>query len=208
MFDLCTEGTYMIKITENYRKQVKKIDIIHVKQYLERIGWSTVYFNTPSGDRLISKLALEDTAKRTDGFVYKAGALQYVFINAGLCEQDKLVTLIHESAHIFLHHDFTAITKNDEAEAWHFTYNVTHRKGKIIRFVIQLILCITILGAVIAAASNAETATGKAAYVYVTSAGQKYHSAECRYVSGKYCIKMRSDEAANRYSPCSVCNCR
>lgn len=198
----------MIKITENYRRQVKKIDIIHVKQYLERIGWSTVYFNTPSGDRLISKLALDETALRTDGFVYKSGGLQYVFINALLCDQDKLVTLIHESAHIFLHHDLTNITKNDEAEAWHFTYNMTHRKSKIARFFIQIILCIIMLGAVIAAASNSDMTNGKFTYVYVTLAGQKYHSVDCRYVSDKYCIKIRSVEAESRYSPCSVCICK
>lgn len=198
----------MIKITENYRRQVKKIDIIHVKQYLERIGWSTIFFNTPSGDRLISKLALENAVLGTDGFVYKSGGLQYVFINALLCEQDKLITLIHESAHIFLHHDLTNITKNDEAEAWHFTYNVTHRKSRIASFLIQIIICIIMLGAVIAAASNADTANEKTTYVYVTLSGQKYHSADCRYVSGRYCIKMRSDEAESRYGPCSVCNCR
>ncbi len=40
--------------------------------------------------------------------------------------------------------------------------------------------------------------------VYITATGQKYHSAGCRYLS-KSRIPISLDEAAMRYSPCSVC---
>lgn len=198
----------MIKITEKYRRQVRKIDVIHVKQYLERIGWSTIYFNTPSGDKLLAKLKLEDIAAKTDGFVYKIGGLQYVFINASLCEQDKLITIIHESAHIFLGHDFTNITKKDEAEAWHFTYRVLHRKSKVVRIIIPLFVCLALFGAAAVTAATVGMADEEDDYVYVTPSGLKYHTADCRYVIGKRCIKLHKDEASLKYSPCSVCNYR
>jgi hypothetical protein len=41
--------------------------------------------------------------------------------------------------------------------------------------------------------------------VYVTKTGAKYHSAGCRHLS-KSSIPMPLDEAADRYSPCSICH--
>ena len=168
----------MIKITEKYRRQVRKIDVIHVKQYLERIGWSTIYFNTPSGDKLLAKLKLEDIAAKTDGFVYKIGGLQYVFINALLCE------------------------------AWHCTYRVLHRKSKVVRIIIPLFVCLALFGAAAVTAATVGMADEEDDYVYVTPSGLKYHTADCRYVIGKRCIKLHKDEASLKYSPCSVCNYR
>lgn len=40
--------------------------------------------------------------------------------------------------------------------------------------------------------------------VYVTKTGSKYHRAGCHYL--KSCIPISLKEAAQRYSPCSVCN--
>ena len=41
--------------------------------------------------------------------------------------------------------------------------------------------------------------------VYITRAGEKYHQASCRYLA-RSSIPMALDQAARRYSPCSVCD--
>lgn len=189
-----------------YRRLVGKIDIIHIKQYLERTGWNTVYFNTPSGDALIEKLNLGSVSEKTDGFVYQAGSLKYVFVNSRLNRQDKLITLIHESAHIFLEHDLSNITKKDEADAWNFTYKVTHGRGAA-RFFLQFAACIVmaLFGAVIATAAITPFDDTCDARFYVTCSGERYHTSDCRYLSGKNCMVI-SQDALTQYKPCSVCN--
>ena len=41
--------------------------------------------------------------------------------------------------------------------------------------------------------------------VYITRAGERYHQATCRYLARRP-IPMALDQAARRYSPCSVCD--
>ncbi len=51
----------------------------------------------------------------------------------------------------------------------------------------------------------AEENTNRNVTVYATRTGSKYHAAGCRYLA-KSSIPISLDEAAKRYSPCSVCN--
>lgn len=125
---------------------VRKIDFVHIKQYLERNGWSLVMFNTPSGDALIKKLNLQDITTRTDGFVYEMNYLKYVFINGELSERDKLITLLHEVGHIELKQDLTVQDKDNELNAWSFAGNLYNFKAfcKTQLIVIGIDLLITV----------------------------------------------------------------
>ena len=135
---------------------VRKVDFVHIKQYLERNGWSLIMFNTPSGDTLIKKLNLKDITTRTDGFVYEMNCLKYVFINGYLSERDKLITLLHEVGHIELKQDLTLQdSKANELDAWNFAGNLYNFKTfcKVQLTVIGINLLITLsalFGAVLA----------------------------------------------------------
>lgn len=135
---------------------VRKIDFVHIKQYLERNGWTLIMFNTPSGDTLIKKLNLEDYTTRADGFVYDVGCLKYVFINNHLSERDKLITLLHEVGHIELKQDLTVQdNKANELDAWSFASNLYNFnafcKSQLIVIGINLLITVSALsGAVFA----------------------------------------------------------
>ena len=135
---------------------VRKIDFVHIKQYLERNEWSLVMFNTPSGDALIKKLNLQDITTRTDGFVYEMNCLKYVFINGHLSERDKLITLLHEVGHIELNQDLTVQdNKANELDAWSFAGNLYNFKvfckTQLIVIGIDLLITVSALsGAVLA----------------------------------------------------------
>lgn len=109
---------------------VRKIDFVYIRQYLERNGWTVTMFNTSSGDILIDKLGLRECIKCADGFVYEMNQLKYVFINNHLSDKDKLITLLHEVGHIELKQDLTLQdSKANELEAWSFAYNLLNLKA-------------------------------------------------------------------------------
>lgn len=134
---------------------VRKLDFVHIKQYLERKGWTVSLFNTPAGDKLIEKLGLQDLLSRCDGFVYDLQHLKYVFINNDLSDKDKTITLLHEVGHIELEQDLTTHDKTNELEAWSFActlFNIKEIfKSQLIFVGIDLLIVTsTFLGAVFA----------------------------------------------------------
>ncbi len=109
---------------------VRKVDFVHIRQYLERNGWTVTMFNTSSGDILIDKLGLQECIQRADGFVYEMNQLKYVFINNHLSDKDKLITLLHEVGHIELKQDLTLQdSKTNELEAWDFAESLLNFKS-------------------------------------------------------------------------------
>ena len=196
----------MTKATKYIRK-IKKVDYIHAKQYLERNGWNVVLFNTPNGNTLIDKLGLQEYAKRTDGFVYDVNYLKYVFINAQMSERDKLITLLHETGHIELEQDLTALDKLDELNAWNFAYNTlfytTNAIKKIIASVITIALSVALIHICHVASNNISNTKDT---VYVTQSGEHYHTSDCYFVQNKDTVSLKLKEAQKQYDACAYCN--
>ncbi len=130
--------------TAKFIKEVKKINFINIRHYLEKNGWKVILFNTNSGDGIIKKLKLEKFTGKSDGFVYDVGLLKYVFINGRLSERDKLIVLLHETGHIVLGQDLSAIDKIDELNAWNFTYDVYSFKKHLSKKIVSFLMCIVI----------------------------------------------------------------
>lgn len=188
----------------NYIRKVKKIDFIHARQYLERIGWKVVLFNTPSGDDLIHKLGLEDLAKHSSGFVYDVGLLKYVFINGEISERDKIIVTLHETGHIFLKQDLSVHDKVNELDAWKFAADVFYHKRILAKRLVACIVCAALTLGAHSAFLNAEKTIDET-NVYVTSSGHKYHTANCHYIKGKQTTKLEKAEAEVTYEPCKIC---
>ena len=196
----------MTKATK-YKKEIKKVDYIHAKQYLERSGWNVVLFNTPNGNSLVDKLGLQEYTRRTDGFVYDVNYLRYVFINGQMSESDKLITLLHETGHIELKQDLAALDKLDELNAWQFAYDVLfHSRNvikKIIAFVITIVLTASLIHICHVASNNISNTKDT---VYVTQSGEHYHTSDCYFVQNKDTVSLKLKEAQKQYDACAYCN--
>ena len=181
----------MTKATK-YIRNIKKVDYINAKQYLERNGWKVVLFNTPSGNTLIDKLGLQEYAKRMDGFVYDVNCLKYVFING---------------QHIELKQDLTALDKLDEANAWRFAYDVLFYTKNIIHKVISdVVICVITASLIFTYCSVSDKLKNSNQTVYVTSSGERFHTENCYFVQGKEALPLKAKEAQKHYEPCAFCN--
>ena len=196
----------MTKATK-YKRKIKNVDYISVKQYLERNGWKVVLFNTPNGNILIDKLDLHEQAEQMDGFVYSMNCLRYVFINGQMSEKDRMVTLLHETGHIELEQDLTAPNKIDEACAWKFAYDVLFYQENVMKKIFDFIIFSLLAAAVIFACSSiANNIKNANQTVYVTPAGERYHTSDCYFVQDKETFSLKGKEAKKQYEPCAFCN--
>lgn len=213
-----------------FRLKVKKLDEIHIRQYLERQGFEILYLKTERANQVLKKLELEDIDN--ESFVYDGGRFKYVFLGKAKNDDDKLMALLHECGHIELKHKSSS--KYHEAQAWSFAYNLTVIHLKIIKFVITVALSAMITFALVSTnvdnhsipssapshsqsdniitpapdttsdiPSDTDISTSDA--VYVTPSGKKYHVAGCRYIKGKDVKELTKSEAKTNYLPCKIC---
>ena len=189
---------------------IKKITLLNIKQYLERKGWQVFFTNTSAAKKLVDSLGLNDILNSTDGLVYKKAQYKFVFINGYLSETDRLLILLHESAHIYLQHDLSNISKADEAQAWEFTYRIYRFKTILARKILTFAVLLTLFFAaefMTQGINPANSPIASAHAVYVTHGGTHYHRANCRYVQDKdNCFIISDSTARKNYAPCSYCN--
>lgn len=119
-----------------FRFKVKKLDEIHIRQYLERQGYEILYLKTERANQVLKKLELEDIDN--ESFVYDGGRFKYVFLGKAKNDDDKLMALLHECGHIELKHK--SISKYHEAQAWSFAYNLTAIHLKLLKFFVTVAL--------------------------------------------------------------------
>lgn len=215
-----------------FRIKVKKLDEIHIRQYLERQGFEFIYLDTERGKQLLEKLEIEEI--EGDSFVYDSGRFKYVFLGECKNDDDKLMTLLHECGHIEYNHK--SRSKYNEAKAWSFAYNLNVIHTKVLKLVLLLVLSVA-LTFFITKANYAsqnkqlpepapkenfntqimpETNTKEQNFsieneeqtadsVYVTKSGTKYHRAGCHYIENKTVTEYTKSEAQKDYAPCKVC---
>ncbi len=208
-----------------------KLTFISVEKILNKLGYSVVFFNTPTGDEEIERYELEAEAETLKSFTY-ARTAHIVFINGNLHSDDKLYLALHELGHIVLGHvgDGRLITRNSiliDIEADNFVYSIIYppKRNSFHTLVAAIILSISILFGTCYICNQNKTAQVQTANtevftptpiqtdfsqttsVYVTSSGKKFHCADCRYVKNKTNVtELERDMAISLYEPCSVCN--
>ena len=209
-----------------FKLKVKKLDEIHIRQYLERKGYEIIYIHSQRGNEIISLLELENVDE--EGFVYNHNDLKYVFLGNTKDDADKLMVLLHECGHI--EHKHKSISKLNEAQAWHFAYNVLKLTQKIIKFVTLVLItaattCTLMqhyMSAVVPAASskyqdaeilsdstpatnNIKISDNESDIVYVTKTGTRFHRPDCYTIKGKILTEYSKAEAAKHHTPCKIC---
>ena len=208
-----------------------KTDFVSVEKYLNEKGYKVVFYNTPSGDREIERFNLFEKAQKNQAFTY-TGTAKIVFIDNNVSSDDKNYLLYHETAHLELGHtEYERITTRNkflmEFEADTFAQMVvnpakTHRYNLLFAILVTLLLVLSffagthfsgtqtipVQSTIPSAPQNQyeslpeETPVGET--VYITRTGTKYHNADCRYLKSS-CIPISKKDAAENYSPCSVC---
>ncbi len=212
------------QIKKLYKAVKGKVNVSELIKFLERHGYSVVFFHTEEGDELLRMYGIPpDKAK---AFTV-CGTVKIVFIDDTMHTNDKLYSLLHECGHILLGHldidkAHTLDNRRNENDAEVFAYKFLHYSNRRILRAVNLILAIAALVLCMLAflhvlfigraslvdldlygsvrfAEETETV-----FVYVTVTGTKYHKEGCIY-SGD-AIKISKQEAEKIYEPCMICN--
>lgn len=108
-------------------KKAKRINLIHIRQHLERQGFELVSMKSDLGQSLQEMLSLDFTGEKA--LVYVSEKIKYVFYNPDLNEEDLEYALLHECGHIHLNHKTNSM--QNEAAAWDFAHTVKNIHKKI-----------------------------------------------------------------------------
>ena len=200
-----------------FRIKIKRLNEMHIKQYLERKGYELINIHSPYGQELISTLEIDHVDET--GFVYNSGKLNYVFLGNADNKEDRMMTLLHECGHIELNHQ--SISKLHEAEAWTFAYNVRYAFSRLIRMFLLLAICVVICAELFGgipepvpdiapvveepAEIPSEPPEEQASIVYITPTGRKYHNKDCYTIKNSNLIECNLSDIQDRYGPCKIC---
>ncbi len=197
------------------------ITVASIIKFLERCGYSVVFFNTEKGDVLLSSynIAPEETTAFT-----VCGTTKTVFVDDLLHTNDKLYALLHECGHIVLEHvGRNQLRMQDERrtenEAEAFAYKVlNYSPPKTVRNILFSVLASVLIIAgttlvcsrLFAAPAPSSVVQASASFsdeiVYVTPTGAKYHRQSCYYAKHHNSSRMYKSEAEKTRTPCSMCN--
>lgn len=204
-----------------------------ITEYLKTKGCTVTFFSESERELLADKHDLERRIMKKDAFTVLEDDIICIYIISESSPEDKLYLLLHEVGHIELKHLEKSVlicnTRLQDIEADTFAYTVLNPPKKnillTITFVLIAILSFTLgfhsAPKVVPISSvpyeqeyehtqefTGETEieqTNESEYVYITPTGKKYHRIDCRYVKGKDCTELITDEAEKNYEPCSVC---
>lgn len=201
-----------------YKKLKGRIIFETAESYLKRIGYRVIFFNTPAGDAELKRYNLVEMAQQTDAFTYSATA-KIIFINNLLSAEDKLYALLHEIAHIILKHleierlsTHSSILLDIDADAFvHYLLNPQQSPSKTVAVCSFLAIAATsaifynpAMNTNTAPVSNIVTQSNN--IVYITSTGEKFHTANCGTITGRALAQITRTEALKIHEPCSMCN--
>lgn len=214
------------KQTKSFLKKydLSEVNVKNLRDTIQKQGYTIIEFNSISNNEnvatLLSVLNLQSLAERSKGFTYADSQHRLVFIHEGLSDEEQLVVLAHEEGHIYCRHlsAVPAIGRDvvEEHEANEFAHyllyqNSSHRSAHFIRRHYKAIIAIAIALIIIAAGCFAFTKSKSQSIYYgeyyITSTGNKYHTADCGYVKGKENLERLTTEQyeSGEYEPCARC---
>ncbi len=210
------------RTAKKFIKSIKgSVDFVSVEEYLQKLGYKVIFFNTPVGDAELTRYNLQEKARKTKAFTYK-GTAKIIFIDDNVPCEDKNYLLYHETGHILLGHlDYGRLsTKNKtliDIEADAFVYEILSpsKTDTILMFLIILSMIFGIfVGSYICTPVNTASKTVTVSsvsnsnndWVYITPTGTKYHTDSCIYTKNKDCTRLNRADAGRIFQPCKVCN--
>lgn len=210
---------FIRKTAKNFLKELKsRTDFVSVEEYLNKLGYIVVFFNSPEGDVELERHGLKEKAKYTPGFTY-TGPAKIIFIDGNASAEDKKYILYHEAGHILLGHlDYPRLSAKSkclmEFEADTFAHLIVNPPKTKKHVILITVLTIVVMVFSFYAGTQSVSVTSPATNIVteqsqykvcITKTGSKYHRENCRYVKGGY-IEISLSDAKKMYSPCSICN--
>ncbi len=213
------------KIVKQFIKQhhIMTIDYSTLKEVVKNIGFTVIEFNNIFNDTdvemVIQNLGLREAVSQSRGFTFADKNYRLVFINEDLSDDEKLYVISHELGHIVCNHYSTCsiigrdvIEEHEANEFSHYLlkqnspYNlrvISVKRKRMIMAVISILFVILVL--VVRFVINKE-----ASYYgdfYITTAGYKYHQAECIHIKSNNNIERLTKEQfeTGEYEPCGTC---
>lgn len=220
-------------MTENIRRtarlfrnefEVSNVTLEDLRSVMKKQGYTIIeynnIFNSEYVAALIKMLDLEQVCERSKGFTYADSKYRLVFLHEDLSEKEKLIVLAHEEGHIYCNHlSSSPIIGRDvveEHEANEFSHYLLHQgvRQKIFYFLAQyrkvfaafaIIIALLMSGCIIYNAMNQKQ--GDYNDFYITSAGNKYHKADCIFIKDKTTIRRMTEKEfeSGEYEPCKIC---
>lgn len=188
-----------------------------------------VYRPKNSSDEIVTLLKMEEYFNTRWAFVYSGTKNKIIAIHSDIPDSFAARMLLHELAHIFLHHiDASAIPAvSDEAEANMLVDCIYEEvyKSKVPN-VISIILFVaavftlmisihifndqrdtieSVTGTYISSSASSQLQQ-QSESVFVTKTGEKYHRADCYHIRDSETIELTISEAETAgYKPCKDC---
>ncbi len=207
------------KAANKLYKQLKgNITFEGVETHLKKLGYKIMFSHTKTGDAELERYRLTEKAKQTNAFTY-CGSAKIVFINGLLPVEDKFYLLLHEVAHIILKHlepgkisMSNGILLDIDADAFvHYLLNPQQSPSRTVAVCSFLAIAATsaifynpTMNTNTASVSNIVTQSNN--IVYITSTGEKFHTANCGTITGRAMAQITRTEALKIHDPCSMCN--
>ena len=217
------------------REHPEAVTAAGLQDAVEAMGYMVIFFrpgdNSPAVETVIETLALTGMTASSKAFTYADGSYRLVFCHADLSEDERRMVLAHEAGHIFLNHlSHAPVLGRDvteEYEANEFAHYLLRRSGGVrewfrghrrLAVAAAALLLVAAAGVLLWKHLPRQTQEVRqlpdaVAYYgdyYVTATGNKFHRAECSFITGgKHAEGVRrltvDDYESGRYSPCSRC---
>ncbi len=126
-----------INIKKAAKDFIKKLNVIitfdSFTNYLQKEGYTVMYYSAPECALLFDKYNLSDYAKAVNAFTYVCNSVEVVFIDDSISFNNMLCAIAHESAHVYLGHlkinKYAIDDRHIEMEAEALAYEVLHHKN-------------------------------------------------------------------------------
>lgn len=206
------------KTAKKFIKELKGVITFDtVIDYLQKSGYTIMYYSSPECHALLDKYNLIEFHKTVNAFTYICDCSKFIFVNDKAALQDMLCSILHETAHIRLGHllsnPYSTDDRKNEMEAEAFVYTVLNYKMSYLPHIIVILIVLasfTVIYFCYSYAKHTIPVTTPIAVteeiVYITPTGSKYHHNSCIYVKNKNCTAVTKTQAKKNFQPCSVCN--
>ena len=205
-----------------------------LEKAIEQSGWTIIYYDDHGHDPegILEKFKCREAALRTDAFVYQNGPVKFIALYDDFSKKSKKRRLYHECGHIFLKHEFSRLSEQQEQDAERFAdccmrwkrpgrsalpYCVTLLALAMLVLIarpfpgqettIQVVLSPVPPASYMSSVPDSSPLPALSDTVYFTPAGQKYHRYLCPYLAGKYdLIQLPLYDALQAgKTPCQYC---
>ena len=218
--------THIKSLASEARKKMRisRVTDQSLRSLIQSQGYAVVEFYPhalePDLEMISQRFDLSEYFSQQNGFTFASAECRFVFINANLSNEEKMVVLAHEEGHIACEHmDRCPVLGRsvlDEDEANQFSFYLLHptvfdtfRSSLSNHWhqILIFLLVLAVIGFSVALVMNKPSKNVSHPVYYVTADGEKYHEKDCMTIKNHTGVrKITEDELlSGKYEACKVC---